>query len=146
VGERRISTSVCRLGLRHCPHRRAFAGARAALHAFLGAVLFGDVVSYTHIFLARICRQFFFSEKRYRVLISEMSSTPFFWSAVFCVIVLIVWLNFPCINAYLIQPKNELASFEQLLYLFEIIGLSYLNGRILGAIQLRQQLNSKKGK
>lgn len=88
---------------------------------------------------------FFLSEKRYRKMIIEASGVRFFWSAIFIFVVSAGWLSFPWINAYSIQPGNELASVQQLLYALVIFCVGYVNGRILGALQLRHQLHSKKG-
>jgi hypothetical protein len=56
------------------------------------------------------------------------------------------WITFPWINAYSIQPSNESAGFKQLIYIFLIFGLAYVDGRILGVIQYRHQIQSRKGK
>ena len=85
---------------------------------------------------------FYLSEIRYQKMIIEASSARFLGSAFFIFILSFSWLNFPWINTYAIEPQSESTSFKQLIYVLIIFGIGYVNGRIIGAFQIRHQLRS----
>ena len=96
-------------------------------------------------FLLGYVGSFHWMESDYGKL-KDMHGGRIFLSILVFFITTLAWINFPMINAYSIQPSNESFGFKQLIYTFLIFGLGYVDGRTFGVVQVRHQLNSKKGK